>query len=133
MKIKTLGLFVLAAALFAAVARAQDNPAPAPAEGNPPTAGKMTKDQKKAAWEAGIKQDCAAEIGTGGVCAGKDFGSGLMECLHKNHKSLSDGCKVAVHKHHHGMMGKKATKGAESTQTPNAPAPTNPPSSGQPQ
>lgn len=128
MKIKTLGLFVLAASFVAAGAMAQDNPAPAgtPSAGQ---TGKMSKEQKKAEWEAGIKQDCAAEIGTGGVCAGKDFGSGLMECLHKNHKSLSDGCKVAVHKHHHGMMGKKGMgKGNQSEQTPNAPAPTNPPS-----
>jgi hypothetical protein len=87
-------MFVVAAAFAAAGAYAQDQ-APAAAPAAP-----QTKEQKKAAWEAGVKTDCAAEIADGGVCAGKDFSTGLEKCLHENSKKLSPGCKVAVHPHH---------------------------------
>jgi hypothetical protein len=113
-------LFVLAASmLLAAGVRAQDSnnsgsmpaaapasaPAAAPAtapDAAPATAPMAKADKKaakKAAWEAGVKQDCAAEIADGGVCAGKDFGTGLEKCLHMNRSKLSDGCKAVVHKH----------------------------------
>ena len=67
-----------------------------------------TREQKKAAWESGVKTDCAAEIAEGGVCAGKDFGTGLEKCLHKNREALSNGCKVAVRPHRKGWKGHAA-------------------------
>ena len=112
--------FVLVAALFCAVgARAQgqtSNTNTSPEQGQ---AASQTKAQKKAAWENGVKTDCAAEIASGGVCDGKDFGSGLEKCLHENRKKLSDGCKAAVHPH---KKWKKGVKGAKTDGTQEAPA-----------
>jgi hypothetical protein len=102
-------MLVLAAAAFAAGARAQ---AQAPASNAQPTvSADDVAAQKKAtrnkAWENGVKTDCAAEIATGGVCAGKDFDTGLEKCLHANRKKLSDGCRVTLHPHRKGAKGKK--------------------------
>ena len=104
-------LFAIAAAAFCAVgahAQTPNQPQAAPAAA-PAAAPKMTpeQEQKKAAWQAGVKADCSVEIAAGGVCAGKDFSTGLEACLHKNHKALSAGCKVAVHPYR-GSKDKKA-------------------------
>ena len=113
-------LFVLAAATLCAVdtyaqapnsGQAQSAPAAAPA-----AAPKKTPEQKKAEWQAGVKADCSAEIADGGVCAGKDFATGLEKCLHENRKTLSAGCKVAV-------RPRKATK-AKKPAADSAPAAT---------
>lgn len=110
MKMNTM-LFVLAAVVCAAGVQAQ---APSSDQGQ---AAAQTKEQKKAAWENGVKTDCSAEIATGGICAGKDFGTGLEKCLHKNRKKLSDGCRVAVHPHHKGMKGHKDGASTDGAQT----------------
>jgi hypothetical protein len=119
--------FALAAAAFcAAGAHAQDpasDQAPATSQSAPagtPGAAPKTKAEKKAAWENGVKTDCAAEIAAGGVCENKDFGTGLEKCLHENRKKLSDGCKAAVHPHHKGAKDKM--KGAKTGGTEQAPA-----------
>lgn len=131
-------LFALAAALLCAAGAFAQDPAPtAPAAGQGQTTAQpssQSKDMKsgknadkKAAWENGVKTDCAAEIADGGVCAGKDFGSGLEKCLHKNRSKLSDGCKAAV-RPHRGMKSKKGGKmehGAKSGGAEQAPV-TNP-------
>ncbi len=91
--------FVFAAATLCAVGARAQTPGADQTQAAP-QAAPMTKAQKeakkKADWEAGVKTDCAAEIATGGVCAGMDFGSGLKECLEKNRKTLSDGCKATL-------------------------------------
>ncbi len=112
-------LFVLTAALCAVGAYAQ-----AP-NSDPAQAAPQTKEQKKAAhkaaWENGVKTDCAAEIADGGVCAGKDFDSGLEKCLHKNRKKLSDGCRTAIHPHRKDSKDKKGgAKTGDTQQTPPA-------------
>ncbi len=118
-------LFVLAASmLLAAGVRAQDSnnsgsmPAAAPAAAPQTKAEKMAA--KKASWEAGVKQDCSAEIADGGVCAGKDFGTGLEKCLHMNRAKLSDGCKAVVHKHR--PMHKKPAATGDAAPMGDAPA-----------
>jgi hypothetical protein len=112
----------LAAALFcAAGARAQGQAPNAPPDTTvAPEKGQApkTKEQKKMQWENGVKADCSAEIAAGGVCDGKDFGSGLEKCLQQNRKKLSDGCKAAVHPR------KKMKKGAKAEGTEKAPAAT---------
>ena len=115
-------LFMLAAAVLCAVgARAQGQAPSADQTPAAPQTAPQTKEQKKAAWENGVKTDCAAEIAAGGVCAGKDFSTDLMKCLHQNRKKLSDGCKVAVHPH----KGSKDHKPAGGAQAPaSAPATT---------
>ncbi len=112
MKRITMPLALAAALLGAAGAFAAPDSAPdaaaAPDQGQ---AAPKTKEQKKAAWENGVKADCSAEIATGGVCEGKDFASGLEKCLHQNRKKLSDGCNAAVRPHK--MMKKGDKSGAE--------------------
>jgi hypothetical protein len=116
--------FLLVAALFCAVgAYAQGQTSNTNTNTNTNSSSDQSqaaapdKAQKKAAWENGVKTDCAAEIATGGVCEGKDFSSGLMKCLHENRKKLSDGCKAAVHPH---KKGKKAANGATQDAAPAA-------------
>ena len=113
MKNTTL-LLTLAAALCAVGARAQGK-APSADAGQ-----SQTKEQRKAAWENGVKTDCAAEIAPNGVCAGLDFGTGLDKCLHKNRKKLSDGCKAAVRPHRKGGKSGAKTGGAEQAPAPAA-------------
>jgi hypothetical protein len=108
-------LFVFAAVFCAAGAYAQDQ-APSTGSGQPTGA-------KKAAWESGVKKDCSAEIADGGVCAGKDFSTGLEKCLHKNKAKLSDGCAATVHKHRGGGKGKKGGSDGDSGASTPAPAP----------
>ncbi|HEX4047527.1 MAG TPA: hypothetical protein VH309_06815 [Elusimicrobiota bacterium] len=115
-------VFVFAAAVLCAVgAHAQGDQAPsadqapaaAPADAGTaapaaaPSAAEKKKEARKMAWEDGVKKDCSAELADGGVCAGKDFDSGLEKCLHTNRAKLSDGCKAAVHPHHKGAKHKK--------------------------
>jgi hypothetical protein len=100
-------------------------PAPAPAAApQAAPAAPLTKEQKKAAWEANVKKACSAETADGGVCAGKDFDSGLEKCLQQNREAdkLSDGCKAVVHAHH--KKGGKA--GAQAGDAQPAPAATTP-------
>jgi hypothetical protein len=113
-------LVIAAAALFAVGARAQDQaPATTPAAAPATTpATKQTKEQKKAAWEAGVKADCSAEIADGGICAGKDFTTGLEKCLHENRAKLSDACKATVHRHHKGAKTGGAAPGTTPAMTP---------------
>ena len=116
-------LFVLAAAALCAVsARAQGQAANSDQAqtAQPQAVQTQTKEQKKAAWENGVKTDCAAEIAVGGVCAGKDFGSGLEKCLHENRKTLSDGCKATVHPHHKHSKGQKSGAQTGDMQAPAA-------------
>jgi hypothetical protein len=135
-------LFVFVAAFCAASAYAQDNQAAGGDQSSsgdqqtPAPAGKSSKDARAAKWkasfEAGVKKDCSAEIADGGICAGKDFGSGLEKCLHENRSKLSDGCKVTVRRHpgmkgkgHHGDSkdgGSKSDSGSTDNGT-SAPAP----------
>jgi hypothetical protein len=127
--------FVLAAALFCAAGAAAQTPmsnmnANSNVSSDQGQTAPMTKEQKKMEWENGVKADCAGEIAAGGVCADKDFGTGLEKCLHKNRRKLSDGCKAAVHPRR--KMMKKGAKGAKPSDSQAAPAsapgqaPTNP-------
>jgi hypothetical protein len=126
MKRMLMPLALAAAALFAAGAHAQTPAAdqtPATTQSAPastPKAAPMTKQQKKESWENGVKTDCSAEIASAGICAGKDFSTGLEKCLHENRAKLSDGCKAAVHPHHKGMKDK--SKGAKTGGMEQAPA-----------
>ena len=124
MKRMLMPFALAAAALFAVGAHAQaPDQTPATPQAAPASAPKTTpptKQQKKEAWENGVKTDCAAEIAAGGICAGKDFTAGLEKCLHENRAKLSDGCKAAVHPHHKGM--KEKSKGAKTGGTEQAPA-----------
>jgi hypothetical protein len=114
----TLLFALAAAAVIAAAPRAEaQSTAPARGESSP-----QTKEQRKEAWENGVKTDCAVEIAPGGVCDGKDFSSGLEKCLQENRKKLSDGCKAAVHPHH--KHAKKTPAGAPAGGTEQAPAQT---------
>lgn len=126
---KTMTLLLASALLCAVGARAQapsSNPEqPQSPERKP---APKTKDQMKTAWENGVKADCAAEIASGGVCGGKDFGTGLEKCLHKNRKKLSDGCKAAVHPHKKMKKGATGAKGGTQEAPASAPqAPTTTP------
>ena len=117
-------LFVLAAVALCAVGAHAQAPSSDQTQAAP-----QTKEQKKAAqkaaWENGVKTDCAAEIAEGGICAAKDFGTGLEKCLHQNRKKLSDGCKAAVRPHH--KKGSKDQKSGDQTGgTQQAPATTTP-------
>ncbi len=114
-------LFVIAAVFCAAGAYAQDQ---APSSGSG-----QSKDAKKQAWEDGVKKDCAAEIADGGVCAGKDFSTGLEKCLHKNKSKLSDGCAATVHGRSKGHGHRKGASSGDTGQQTPAPAPA--PASGQ--
>ncbi len=109
-------LFVFVAAFCAAGAYAQEDQTPAagssdqtPASSDKSGAAKPSKAERAAKWkatmESGVKKDCSAEIAPGGVCGGKDFGTGLEKCLHENRAKLTDGCKVAV-RPRRGMKGK---------------------------
>lgn len=110
-------LFVFVAAFCAAGAYAQDQA--------PSTGSGQSMDAKKAAWESGVKKDCSAEIADGGICAGKDFSTGLEKCLHKNKSKLSDGCAATVHKRRGGGKGhKKSGSDGDSGASTTAPAPT---------
>jgi len=129
---KRIALLFVAVAAFTAVGARADDMA-----GTKPDAGaqtmKETKEsreaKRKAAWENGVKTDCAAEIGSGGVCEGKDFGTGLEKCLNSktNRKKLSDGCRVAVRHHkeheHKGKEKKHHDKGGDDSSQAPAPAP----------
>lgn len=132
---------IFAAALFCASGAAADdsmpNGAPSQSEpGTPATAPVSHDTTKKAAWENKVRNDCAAEIGPGGVCEQLDFDSGLEKCLHKNRSKLSDSCKNATHPRMHGKKEKKGAihesdgaKPANSQEAPTsapAQAPTNP-------
>jgi hypothetical protein len=110
-------LFVIAAALCAAGAYAQDQAPPSSGSG-------QSKGSKKATWEEGVKTDCQAEIADGGICAGKDFSKGLEKCLHQNKSKLSPGCAATVHKRRGGKGGHKkgGSEGDSGSSTP-APAP----------
>jgi hypothetical protein len=129
-------LFVLAAAvLCAGVARA-DNPMPsgsdqtqaAPAAA--PAAGGDAAPMKKGDWKAMLKDACSAEIADGGVCAGKEFGSGLEKCLERHRAKESDGCRKAVRRHRRHWMHKQQemhkdgdTSSAPAAAPADAPAP----------
>jgi len=130
---------IFAAALFCAGGAAADDSTPmgTPADAQPAAPAKHDANSKKAAWEGKVRAECSAEIGSGGVCEGKDFDSGLEKCLHKNKAKLSDSCKNATHPHMHGKKAKKemksedegSAKPAGSQGAPNsapAEAPTNP-------
>jgi hypothetical protein len=134
---------IFAAALFCAAGASADDAMPngAPNQsqpGTPATAPLQHDNTKKEAWESKVRQDCSAEIASGGVCEGKDFDSGLEKCLHKNRSKLSDSCKNATHPHMHGKKVRKekgvinedtGAKPAQSQSAPNsapAEAPSNP-------
>ena len=50
--------------------------------------------QKYQEEDAALKQACSAEMTDKGPCAGMDMGTGLMKCLDKHRKILSDPCKA---------------------------------------
>jgi hypothetical protein len=43
----------------------------------------------------GVKKACSSDISSD-KCTGLDIGTGLLKCLEKNRKSLSDGCKAEL-------------------------------------
>lgn len=116
MKRDSMLLALAAAAFFAVGARAQGQ-APSTDKAKPAA---QDREQRKAAWENGVKTDCAAEIAQGGVCAGKDFGAGLEKCLHQNRKSLSDGCNAAVHPRRAGPRGRRGGGNRDGAKTDGA-------------
>lgn len=128
--------FVLVAALFcAAGAGAQgdaSNTNTSTNQGSPAPqtkAQKMAekKTQRKEEWEKRVKDGCSAETADGGVCAGKDFSSGLLKCLRMNRKKLAEGCKDALYPRKKWKRPAKGAKKAapESQEAPAAPqAPT---------
>ena len=125
---RNIMMFVLVAAALCAVGAYAEDAAPSADKGQTATQTKdqtaqQKKDERKAAWENGVKTDCAAEIAPGGVCAGKDFSTGLEKCLHKNRKKLSDGCKATVHHHNKGSKDKKSDAPADGAKAPAAQAP----------
>jgi hypothetical protein len=69
--------------------------------------------QKYAEQDKAVKDACAKEI-EADKCTGMDIGTGLLKCLHKNKKTLSDGCKAKLKEEHEMHPGKgKGGKGGE--------------------
>jgi hypothetical protein len=103
-------MFVLAAALAAAGTRARAQAPAANGQSAAPAgdAAAQKKAEQNKSWENGVKAGCSGEIAAGGVCAGKDFSTGLKKCLHENRKKLSDGCNAAIYPHKKGAPSRKA-------------------------
>jgi hypothetical protein len=107
-------LFVLAAFATLAVGARADDPSMPPPDQAPsapaaaPASGDqgMAKPDHKGEWKQMLKDACSTEIADGGICAGKDFGTGLDKCLerHRRSEKMSDGCKKAVRKHRRHWM-----------------------------
>jgi hypothetical protein len=69
------------------------------------------KVEKVQAHEKRVKAGCAEEI-KADKCTDMSIGSGLLKCLGANRKSLSEGCRAAMHVGGGGKGGKQAGKGA---------------------
>jgi hypothetical protein len=60
-----------------------------------------------------IRQACSAEIAK---CPGTDFGTGLLKCLNKSRKDMSEGCKAALKEARAERKAAKAKERAAATQ-----------------
>ncbi|MEK7234852.1 MAG: hypothetical protein AAB268_13635 [Elusimicrobiota bacterium] len=54
-----------------------------------------------------VKQACSAE--TDANCKGMALGTGLLKCLHKNKKTLSEGCKTVLHANREARKAKQGS------------------------
>ncbi|AZZ37627.1 hypothetical protein CIK05_12760 [Bdellovibrio sp. qaytius] len=76
---------------------------------------------KMSEQKVAINKACEADAATAG-CTGKEFGGGLMKCLHAYKKAnkgfeLSEGCKSATHAMRSEKSEMKAKKAAAKSET----------------
>jgi hypothetical protein len=68
--------------------------------------------EKYQANDSAVKQACSGDI-TNGKCTGLDIGTGLLKCLGKERKTLSEGCKTELKSLHQQKGGKGMGKGGQ--------------------